>query len=109
MQSTSPTRKARELSPDQRQAVEGLLGRVLQEDENVSVVAFQGNVIQAAPTGQARQEAYNRLRVRIDETALRAEGVSDFEINAAIDEAVEFVRHQSLNEDHRRYGDPRAS
>lgn len=93
MQSASPIHKARDLSPNVRRAVEALLGRVLQEDENISVRAFRGNIIKQAPTGATRDEAYHRLRGRIDETAQRAEGVSEEEINAAIEEAADYVRH----------------
>lgn len=94
MQNASSIRRARDLSPDQRQTLEAMLGRVLQEDECVSVRAFKGTIVKPAPTGEARDEAYRRLRARIDETAKRAEGVPEEEIDAAIDEAAEYVRHR---------------
>jgi hypothetical protein len=85
--------KARDLSPDERRMVETLLGRAVQEDENISLRAFRGDVIKLAPTGQARENAYRRLRKRIDDTAQRTRGVPEEEIDAAIDEAADFVRH----------------
>jgi hypothetical protein len=68
--------------------VENLLGRSLQENEAISI-----NVYQPAPTGQAREEASRRLLERIDRTAARAQGVPEDEIEAALDEAVDHVRH----------------
>ena len=93
MQSVSASYKACDLSPESRRVVEALLGRSLDENENVSVRAFRGNLVKPAPTGDAREEAFHRLRARIDETARRAEGVPEKEIDAAIDEAADYVRH----------------
>src|SRR5438552_1774871 len=72
--------------------VEDLLGRALQEDENISVRAFKGEMLNEAPTGEAREEAFRRLLNRVDTTARRAEGVLEAEIDAAIDEATDYVR-----------------
>ena len=85
--------RARDLSPDERRMVETLLGRAVQEDENISLRAFRGDVIKVAPTGQVREDAYRRLRKRIDDTARRTESVPEEEIDAAIDEAADYVRH----------------
>ena len=93
MQGAGAIYKASDLAPDLRRAAEALLGRSLQEDESISVHAFKGGLIQQAPSGQARSEAFLRLRDRIDETAKRANGVPDGEVDAAIDEAVDYVRH----------------
>lgn len=46
-----------------------------------------------APTGEARKEASRRLMERIDKTAEKVRGVRDKEIDAAIDEAVDHIRH----------------
>ena len=81
-------RKVTALSPDARQAMESLLGRSLREDEAVSI-----NVFHPAPTGAARHQASQRLLERIDRTAEKALGVSESEIDAAIDEAVDHIRH----------------
>ena len=81
-------RKVKELSPDTRQAMEGILGRSLREDEAISI-----NVYEPAPTGYAREEASRRLLERIDKTAQKVKNVPDEEIDAAIDEAADYVRH----------------
>jgi hypothetical protein len=81
-------RKVTELPADARNAMEHLLGRPLREDEAISI-----NVYKPTPTGQAREEASRRLLERIDKTAQRARGVPEAEIDAAIDEAADHVRH----------------
>jgi hypothetical protein len=86
--------KARDLSPDLRRAAEALLGRNLQEDESISVRAFRGDTVKEAPTGEARAEAFRRLRARIEQTAARARAVPEGDIDALIDEAVDHVRHR---------------
>lgn len=79
-----------ELSADARHVMEAMLGRPLRDDEAIAV-----NVYKPAPTGAARDEASRRLRERIDKTAQRAAGISESEIDAAIDEAVDHVHHHS--------------
>ena len=81
-------RKVKELSPDIRQAMEGILGRSLREDEAISI-----NVYKPAPTGYAREEASRRLQERVDKTAQRVKDIPEEEIDAAIDEAADHVRH----------------
>ena len=80
-------RKVAELPTETKHAMEALLGRPLQEDEASSI-----NVYQPAVTGQAREEASRLLLERINRTAARAQGVSEDEIDAAINEAVDYVR-----------------
>ena len=80
--------KVAELSVDARHAMESLLGRPLRDDEAVSV-----NVYKPALTGAARDEVSRRLRERIDKTAQKGQGMPEAEIDAAIDEAVDHVRH----------------
>ena len=93
MQTASSIHKARDLTPHLRRAAEALLGRVLQEDESISVRVFKGDIAKQAPTGEARAEVFRRLRARIEQTAKAAQGVPEAEIDAAIDEAVDHVRH----------------
>ena len=81
-------RKVAELPPDTRQAMENIIGRSLLEDEVIAI-----NVYKPAPSGQAREDASRLLLERIDKTAQKAKGVPEEEINAAIDEAVDHVRH----------------
>ena len=81
-------RKAAELPPDTRHAMESIIGRSLLEDEVIAI-----NVYRPAPSGQAREDASRQLLERIDKTAQRGRGVPEEEIDAAIDEAVDHVRH----------------
>ena len=83
-------RKVAELSADTRHAMESILGRSLQEDEAVAI-----NTYKLAPTGRVREEASGRLLERIDKTAQRVAGVPEEQIDAAIDEAADYVRHHS--------------
>jgi len=88
--SNSALRKARDLSSDVRDALERLLGRALQEEETISVQTYPTH---EAPTGSERDEAWRRLLERIDKTAARVANVPESELDALIDEAVDFVRH----------------
>ena len=81
-------RKVGELPEDTRHAMERIIGRSLREDEAISI-----NVYKPAPSGQARNEASRRLLERIDKTAQKAQGAPGEEINAAIDEAADHIRH----------------
>ena len=86
-------RKARDLSPNVRNALEMLLGRSLQEEETVSIQAYPTH---NAPTGLEREEAWTRLLDRIDRTAARVKGVPKAELDTLIDEATESVRHHAM-------------
>lgn len=54
--------KANELKPQTRAAVEAELGRPLRDDEDVSIMAFETH---EAPTGEARQEAGQKLEAHL--------------------------------------------
>ena len=81
--------KANELPSDARRVVERVLGRVLEPDEEVSIMAFSPH---DAPTGEARQELARQLEDRITRTAESVSDVPDDEQEAAIDEALNHVR-----------------
>ena len=85
-----PLHKAGELAPQVKEAIESLLGRALQEDESVGIRTYRAK---NAPAGPARDMAYRRLLGRIDTMADRVKNVPEAELEAAIDEAVDFVRH----------------
>jgi len=80
---------ARELSARVKAAIESLLGRSLQDDEQVSVRAFPRH---EAPQGAARRKAARRLEEHLDRMAGRVKDVSQKEMEAAIDEALEHAR-----------------
>jgi hypothetical protein len=82
-----------ELSPEMRRAAEVLLGGTLDEDELITVRASKGRILKEATTGEVREESFRRLFDRIDRTAKEAEGVPEEVVDAAIDEAVDYVRH----------------
>lgn len=84
--------KVSDLSAEQRHAIEALLGRALGDDEGLSIHASR--VVKEAPTGEERTRAYQRYLNSIDELSRRAEGVADEQLEAAIDEACDRVRHR---------------
>ena len=84
-------RKASDLPPDVRQAVARLLGRPLEPEEHISVMAYRPH---KAPAGEQRAELVRRLKKRIDKTAAKLDDVPEAEIDALIDEAVDHVRHR---------------
>ena len=81
--------KANELPSDARRAVEQVLGRVLEPEEEVSIMAFSPH---PAPTGEARQQIARQLQERITRTAEAVRNVPDDEQEAAIQEALDSVR-----------------
>jgi hypothetical protein len=81
--------KANDLPSDARRVVERVLGRVLEPDEEVSIMAFSSH---DAPTGEARQKLARQLQDRITRTAESVRHVPDDEQEAAIDDALNHVR-----------------
>jgi hypothetical protein len=81
--------KADELPADARRVVERVLGRALESDEEVSIMAFSPH---NAPTGEARQRLARQLEDRIARTAESARDIPDSDQEAVIDEAVGHVR-----------------
>jgi hypothetical protein len=86
--SNSALRKARDLAPDVRDALETLVGRRLQEEETVSVQAYP---LTRPLKARERDDSWRRLMECIDETATRVKGVSEAKLDALITEAA--VRH----------------
>ncbi len=81
----------KDLSPDQRVALESLLGRRLLDDEGLAIQPSR--VLQEAPVGEERARAYRDYLANCDKIAQRADGVSEEELDAVIDEACHQVRH----------------
>jgi hypothetical protein len=88
----SAVHRASDLSPELRLAAETLLGQTLDEDETVTLRASKGYIIKEAPTGKAREEAFQRLSQHLDKVAERVKDVPEEELNALIDEAVAGTR-----------------
>jgi hypothetical protein len=81
--------KAEELSADVKSAVESLLGRRLEADEEISVMAFRSH---EAPQGAVRQELGERLEKIMDSMVQRTAESSDEEVDEILDEAMRAAR-----------------
>ena len=55
--------------------------------------AAKGQLLKEAPAGEARQEAFRKLFEFLDKTVKRSEGAIEDEVEAAIDEGADYVRH----------------
>jgi L-lactate utilization protein LutC len=77
--------KASDLPPDIQQAVARLLGRPLEPEEHISIMAYPPH---KAPAGRERAELARRLSERIDKTAAKVRDVPEAELDELIDEAV---------------------
>jgi hypothetical protein len=85
--------QARDLPPEKRHAAEILLGGALGEDELVLIRSSKGRILKPGQTGDALEDAYRQLFEWSAKTAKKVGGIPEEEIDAAIDEAVDFVRH----------------
>ena len=77
-------REVKDLSPDQKMAVESLLGRSVSEQETVSVRAFQPPAI----SDQRRQEIVEALRQYFAEVDAKRQPVSAEEASEIVNEAM---------------------
>ena len=89
MQNVS-VQKASELPQDVKSAVEQLLGRSIGADEEVSVAAVPPQQI---PPSENRAAIARKLEALLNRRAEKTNDVSDEDIDRAIDEAVDHVRH----------------
>ena len=81
--------KASELRPETRRALEAELGRSLENDEEVSIMAF---VTHEAPTGQTRAEAERNLQEHLNRVDQKTKGVPEQEKEDTLNEALRNVR-----------------
>lgn len=81
-------RSAKELSPEQKVAIESILGRKLMENEDVSVRAIEPPAL----TDERRVEVLNGLEAYFAKVDAQRQPVSSEEADAAIDEALRSVR-----------------
>ena len=86
--------QARDLPPEKRHAAEVLLGGELSEDELILIRSSKGRILKPGVTGDALAEAYRRLNLWSAEISQRVENVPASEVDAAIDEALDFARPQ---------------
>ncbi len=82
--------KASELPKAVRSAIEQLLGRPIDADEEVSVAAFPPQQI---PPAEDRAAVAKSLEAFLNRRAEKVRDVSDEEIDARLDEAADHVRH----------------
>jgi hypothetical protein len=81
--------KANELKPQTRAAVEAELGRSLNDDEDVSIMAFSPH---EAPTGEARREAGQGLEEYFKRIDSCSSNVAEEKAESALSEAIKKVR-----------------
>ncbi len=84
-------RRAKDLQADARRWLEGLFGRSLHEDEEVTVFVLPPH---AAPAASVRSDAAGRMDRILDKAADNLKDVPDAEFEAALDEAMEHVRRR---------------
>lgn len=82
--------KANALPAEFKAAVEQLLGRTIAPDEEISVTAIPP---QRVPPSEGRAAVAQKLEAFLNRRADKISGVSEDQIDAAVDEAVEDVRH----------------
>jgi hypothetical protein len=82
--------KASELPQPVKSAVERLLGRPIGPDEEVSIAAIPP---QQVPPSESRAVLSQELEAFLNRRAEKIAEASDAELDAAIDEAVDHVRH----------------
>jgi len=83
----SVVRKAAELPPDVRQTVSWLLGRALEPDEIVSIIA-------SGPLdNEERAEAWCGLKEYLKRIDAERPAIPGDELDALIEEAKDYVRH----------------
>lgn len=81
-------RNAKNLSPDQKAAIESLLGRRLLESEDISVRAFEPSPV----SDRRRLEIADELRKYFAEVDANRKEVSDDEAEEIINEALRSTR-----------------
>jgi hypothetical protein len=86
--------KVDDLSASDRAALEHLLGQALNQDQYVSVIAYKARETDNAVREAARQ----RIVLLLDRAAKHAaeHGMTAEEADAAVDEAMEVIRHGSV-------------
>ena len=81
--------KAEFLSAEVKSALESLLGRPLEEGEEISVLAFRSH---KAPQAAVRQELGERLTDMMDTMAQRVQQAPDEELDEILDDAMRSAR-----------------
>jgi len=88
------TKSVQEIPADARQILEKLLGRPLESDQEVFVMAYSPGTIKKNAIRHKAAESIRKTWKKID-SHVAAAGIPDDEIEAAIDEAINQVRVRS--------------
>ena len=72
--------RVKDLSTQQRVAIETLIGRALKDDEGLNIQPSR--TLKEAPTGDERSHAYAQYLGHLDNLAARAADVPDAELDA---------------------------
>src|SRR5579863_1486052 len=81
----------KDLSPDQRVAIDGIPGRALRDDQILT--SRPSKIIKQAPRGADRTVRCCQYPGSLDRIAERVKDVPEAEFDAAIDEALNDLRH----------------
>ena len=83
----------KDLSPDQRRAVESLLGRTVEEDESVSIKGVRTlAIVPPQLSAEQRKEALGKLRGYLASVDARRKPVTEAEEEEIINEALRATR-----------------
>ena len=83
--------RVRDLSSEQRLAIESLIGRKLQDDEGLSIQP--SHILHEAPVGEERSRAYASYLGHLELLSSRVGDIPDPELDAVIDAACDYARH----------------
>ena len=81
--------RAGELPPQEREALEQLLGRPLEQNEEVSIRSYPRDLL---PEGVASQRTADELAELLAQRFEQTKDLSESELDRAVDEAIQFVR-----------------
>jgi hypothetical protein len=81
--------KAADLAPDERLLVERWLGRVLSNDETISVNAYRPH---SPPVGDEREILRRKIVTQAQEIGARVQDVNEKDVDALLDEAFAAAR-----------------
>jgi len=89
--------KASELPDAMKSAIERLLGRPILADEEISIAVIPPR--QISPS-DSRAAVAQKLEALLDRRAAKVGDVSDQELDSALDEALDHVRHSLGGDEH---------
>jgi hypothetical protein len=75
----------------EKQAIEALLGRNLDADQQVFIMAYTPNAAPSQAVRDAARESLQEIFAKIDEYA-KAHGITPADADAALDEAMQQIR-----------------